>query len=375
MALTITKQPASNGLYFADSPILIEMISTQVAQTGFAYKLEVTIWSGGISDSNSVTYTLRKLPNPENSNRALFDVSKLIQDQLEHPTAKNFTARVEDIGTGGIWCKITAKATWGSSGSESTAGNTWYNTQGYTFMDKERVNETIAVRDMLMIRPTDTEVYGSTYIPVLRSDFDQVIVTAGSETHTQTLTASATESDTRIQYVDVYDIFEDEITGSYDEFKVKLSDGTNESSQYTFYVGCESRFVPIPIMYLNQYGVIETLFLEKKHVRSRSYERISFKRAHIIDSVDIDMSRKGNTTFNVTSQVSHVMNTGFLDEAENTMIEQLMISPYIVAKLDDVWRQVVVNDMELQEKTSRNDRLIQYSISLTEGHKEINIVR
>jgi len=375
MALTINKQPTAEGLYFVNSPILIELISTNVAQTDFAYLLEVTIWHGNLTDSNAVTYTLRKLPNPENGNKAVFDVSKLISDKLDHPTGKEFTTRVQEIEAGGVWCKITAKATWTSNGSETLAGNSWYNTEGVTFMKEETINGSVALRDMIFDRPSDTEIYGSTYIPVLRSDFDEVIVTAGSETHTQTLTANNALSSKRIQYVDVYDIFTDEITGSYDKFNVQLSDGTNTGPTYTFYIGCESRFTAIPIMYLNRYGVFDTLFLQKKHVRSRRYERITFHRSHMISSVDIDLSRKGNTTFNVTSQVSHLMNTGYLDEAENAMIEQLMISPYIVAKLDSKWTNVVVNDMELQEKTSLNDRLVQYTISFTEGHKEINIVR
>lgn len=374
MALTINTQPTSLGLYFANSPILIELISTQVAQTGFAYKLEVTLWHGGASTSDPVTYTLRKLPNPENSNRAVFDLSKLIQEKIQHRTSADLSVRRETINDGSVYCKITAYGTWDGGGSETATGNTWMNTLGYSYMSDQTINYKLGAGELLISRPSHTEVFGTFYLPIYLADYNRIIVSSGNNTLDFEFVQSASNSNKRIQYYDVYDVFQN-FGNNQDYFDVQWSDGTTTSDTYRFYVGCESKYTAIPVQYLNRYGVFETLWLQKKHVRSRSYERVTFEKPHITDSLSIDMSKTGTSTLNVFSKISHVMNTGFLDEAENKMIEELMVSTYVAIYLDDQWKQVVVNDMELQEKTSLNDRLIQYTISFTEGHRDINTAR
>jgi hypothetical protein len=111
--------------------------------------------------------------------------------------------------------------------------------------------------------------------------------------------------------------------------------------------------------------------MSKKKTRNVSYNRVNYKRTAFTDSYDIDLSRKMFVTAS-ESETKYTLNSDYLDEAENAMYEDLLLSTYICINVDGKWRQVAVDNTQFKEKTSLNDRLIQHTLTFTQGFSDVN---
>lgn len=372
MALTINKQPTGGALTLCNSPILIETSSTQVTQDDFKFEVEVYIWTGASSAMPSdPTYTLSKLPNTSNNNRALFDLSKLFQDEIEQPLIGSMTARVVN-SSNAVWGKVVCKGVW-DGGSESTTGNGFYVTSGYSYTEQETINGNHDHDDSigLVDYPSDMRIYGSQmYIPVYTPHHDYVRVTDGTTTHTEDLTSKTiTNSTERIVYVDILDICSVErIEG--ESITVTLLGDTNV--QYTFKKPCVTKYEPIPVVFVNKFGVLEQIYLEGAMRKSMTAETERYNRPMFYNGVSVSMARNTGGAYNHKAKVTYNLNTGIMHEDFNHNMEQLAISESVWVEVDSVWRFVRVADTSLAYKTSLNDRIIQYAVTLEEVNDYIN---
>jgi hypothetical protein len=139
-------------------------------------------------------------------------------------------------------------------------------------------------------------------------------------------------------------------------------------------IATECKFDVIPVMYLNRFGVFETLFMSKKKTRSMTYNRVGYKRSAFIDSYDVNLSRKMLVSASEV-ETKYTLNSTFLDEAENAMYEDMLLSTYVCIKVDGKWRQVAVDNTSFQEQTHLNDRLIRHSITFTQGFSDVNMMQ
>ena len=86
MALTLLQNPATASL--AQSPIIFSVTSsTDVANSGFQYVVDLYYWTGSEASSGSAKYTLTKFPN--SSNVGIFDFSKILNSTLTQPAIAN----------------------------------------------------------------------------------------------------------------------------------------------------------------------------------------------------------------------------------------------------------------------------------------------
>lgn len=375
MALTISKQPTANSLQLANSPILIQAVSTNVSDDDFKYQCKVYIWHGErVADKPSTpSYTLEKQPNASISQNVIFNISGLIRSELDEIEPSSMTSTIEDVSTGACWAYVQILGIGDSTETEN--GNEFYVTRGYSPSSREEINGSAGFVSggRIMTRPSNTEVYldHAFYVPVIRQGSPSVtIIDEQGNDHTETLTANSSNSATRIQYVDIIALFKDELGGNGSTLTYRTT--TDASDNVVLSLATECKFDVIPVMYLNRFGVFETLFMSKKKTRSMTYSRVNYKRSAFIDSYDVNLSRK-MVVGEAEVETKYTLNSTFLDEAENSMYEDLLLSTYVCIYVDSKWRQVAVDNTSFQEKTHLNDRLIRHSITFTQGFSDVNM--
>lgn len=379
MALTINTQPATDSMQLAASPVLIEMSSTNSGQTDFVYKLEVTIWQGLKSARPSTAdYTLEKKPNTNISSKAIFNISPLILSELSHRVPSNFSNRTEHQGLGQVWVAIDAASEYTNSGSESATGNVFTASEGYGLFENETINDnySIGATTLLLNRPENTTIFEgeSYYVPVNRAHHNEVVVSVtGQSAVTVTLTDNNTHSNYRVTYVDIMDVYSDN-SWDADEISYTIRGTGDDVAEQTLKIAEAFKFDVIPVMYLNRFGTLETLFMSKKSIRNNTIAKTQYNIPHMATAHSINAGRRTAGVLNQSTKVQYTLNSDFVSEAENDMFLDLVRSRYVAIKVGGVWRNVHVVTTDFLEKTSLNNRLIQHSIVFEQVHSDENMV-
>ncbi|MDY6960165.1 MAG: hypothetical protein SVK08_13520, partial [Halobacteriota archaeon] len=205
--------------------------------------------------------------------------------EFDEVEPSSMTDRTEYILKGGKWAKVVIKGIGDST--ETTAGNRFYVTRGYNLMSREEINGSNgwSSGEQVIVRPEYSTIYSEHpfYVPIIRDGNSLIYVKDDQGTdYTASLSGSAGNSSQRVEYVDVMDILKRELSASSGTLTYRTTSDT--ADEITFNVGCETKYDTIPVMYLNRYGVWETLFMSKKKTRTMTYNRVNYKRSAFVDS-------------------------------------------------------------------------------------------
>tara|TARA_R110000822_G_scaffold50632_1_gene132095 strand:- start:460 stop:1632 length:1173 start_codon:yes stop_codon:yes gene_type:complete len=129
------------------------------------------------------------------------------------------------------------------------------------------------------------------------------------------------------------------------------------------------------VIFYNKYGALQDFYLNKKSskklsIKNEDYDRNIFNR----ELNKYNPLKHQKYTFNVKANQSITMNTEFLPEAFNQLVEQLFISEQIWISLGLKVEPVVATSKQLDYKTVTNDKLIQYTIGFDFSNSYINNV-
>ena len=375
MALTIETQPTT--LAFTGSPILVELSSTNVAQEDFKFTLDVYIYTGSSKPANP-TYSVSKLPNSSISNKTIFNLSKLIDSEIEHKPLGDFSAVQTIIGDDSAkWLEFTAKGTYNGGSDTDVVGNKVYCLGGYTLTADETINGIHGLNNttLAMNRPDNTTAFNDYdfFVPILRDYHDRIVIGYNNTSTTITVTQDETKSKNRVCYINVTKRLRDNHSWTGD-FNYKVSNGTNETPVTNVTSGSESKYSVVPVAYTNRYGLIEVLYMSKKKVRTNTITSVNYKRPHFISSHDIDVSRIAMEVGNTQTKVSYTLNSDFMDETENDMFLDLYRSGYICLYINNKWIQVLIDGKQFTEQTHLNDKLIAHTITFSQGYNDENML-
>ena len=173
------------------------------------------------------------------------------------------------------------------------------------------------------------------------------------------------------EFLDTTDI------GIVDELYVSSDKSTDIIKIKTF--EC-SKYEPIKVTFVNKFGALQDIFftlksIESTNVKSESYKRSVFNQ----DTLSYNTSQHQNQLFHTNANDKIVVNTDYLNDDYNEVIEQLMIS-------EQTWMTRITNDEELvlpvvpstksvTYKTSLNDKLVQYTVEFDMAFDKINNIR
>ena len=147
------------------------------------------------------------------------------------------------------------------------------------------------------------------------------------------------------------------------------------SGNYTWTIErvCSSKYTPVQMRFINKNGIPQDQYFFLKSVESINTKSETFKRnIFTYSSSNYDTKSHQTKTFNKTGKKRFTLNTDYLAEAYNAVIEDIMLSEYVWIFVGGVIHPVTVVTSSLIKKTSLNDKLIQYTIEVEDANDIIN---
>lgn len=158
--------------------------------------------------------------------------------------------------------------------------------------------------------------------------------------------------------------------------KILLSDG----SYKILHIKCIdcSKYDPYKLSFVNKFGVVQDLWFDKKRVDSLDVQKDSFKRniLNISSSgVDYSINTAQMMPHNVMGNRRLIMNTGFVTDDHNEVIQQLMLTESAWIHEDGEVIPVVPKTTSFTYKTTTDDKLINFTVEFDYAFDTINNIR
>lgn len=145
----------------------------------------------------------------------------------------------------------------------------------------------------------------------------------------------------------------------------------DETRTLTFNVKEECKYEVVNCVFINKYGLPQSLFFTKAQKRSDEIETSEY-RGLISDFGVFNTSSHTYKTFNSNGRTKVSCNTDYLNESENETFRQMMLSESVWLIEGDVINPVNIDKKSIEYKTSLVDKLIQYSIDFKYSFDIIN---
>jgi len=172
----------------------------------------------------------------------------------------------------------------------------------------------------------------------------------------------------KIQYVDI----------PSDSSTIQIYDTDDTTLLKTISVTnlCEPKYTPYKVTFANKYGAFQDLYFFKRTSETTNVTDETFKRNTIANATSTYQTYEGQRQrYNVNSQTSLSMNTGFVKEDMNQTIEELFFSENVWIRYEGKTLPIIPSSKSLQYKTVLNDKLINYTVDFQFAFDRINNVR
>jgi len=378
MALTIVAQPPAISL--ANSPMIFDLHSADNGEAGHKYQLEVRIWKGTTgSKPTDATYTLQKQPN--SAGKAVFDVSRLVKEYLKLTAASEVT----DVSVGNknseddvYWVEGKASASWTAGSDTAVTGNIVLATLGYSLFKDGAINSTLTGfprQNKLKIHST-----GKLSIPLFTTIADTLVIT-DSDSNTKTFTFTTnTNSKQQVRILNVspnkFSGYGINTTGLF-----TLTYSLSSVVVHTAYLEilCEERYDPVQLIYINSMGMWDYMTFFKASSNTLEASRTMYKNntlsyGDVSTAVSYSSENGQKIGYNSNGYMSHVLNTGYVDESEDVRIRELLLSDQVILydQSNFIGVEIMSNSQLLQKGV--NQKVMNYTISVKEtGHVKNNV--
>jgi len=361
---------------------------------------EVRIWTGtSISDKPaSPTYTMTKYNTSSDKNFPL-EVSELVRDYIY---TEYYTEAVD-----AVWVRVDGDIYRDTDpdGSPSAGyGKTWLAFDGYGYFEegvnpRETPNPTSDSYTPQLLQDNTTVYFvpgEDIKIPIFAESLATITYTTGgassyweavddfwdvydvswSTTATTITITDDGNSNQKIQYVN--------ITGTEnlsDGDQITITNGVyTDTTIITLREICEPKFTPIRVIFYNKYGALQDIWCDKKSIKTLNASSDRFNKniiefASSVPTVDYNVYKHSTQRFNVKAVESISLNTGFMIEDLNEPVKQLLMSESVWIDNGTTVSPVVIKTSSIIEKTSVNDKLIQYTFEFDYAFDKIQNVR
>jgi hypothetical protein len=164
-------------------------------------------------------------------------------------------------------------------------------------------------------------------------------------------------------------------TGDYYDVVVKDSSGTTLFTQ-RFTLTCEPRYTPYQISFINRYGMLDYLTFFKRSDERGNFTQESYQKSIYNDAfTDPSTSIGKYTSYNINSRNSYTLNTGFVGQDHDRVIEDILMSESVCLLLDGEWVAVVPERGSVEYQKHVNQKLINYTMTFNKGFDQRNLLR
>jgi len=425
------------GLYGTRSPIYITWSGTSVTSIQ-SVQLEVYIWTGTVSSKPASPHiTINRTTGFGSTINHTTDISSLIADQLNTTIAKLFNDSILSEQNGRIaWVQIDYSTSYNSGSTDTGSSDIFQVIEGYSYFD-EGTNYEYPSGILDSLSEQNTYEYNVEMMPVYLNNYgdslaliysyrDRVLADGGTIESLQC--ANIGWKTLRILLDDGnkydYEMTEAQLYGTQAEDRIKLipsgvanlknflvAQGSSlnvvDSSWYkiqlldTFaniiderklYPICENKYEPVQVAYISKYGTWNYATFFKRSEETINVTKDEFRT--ITGNVQNGEYTYGlhnpvYKKYNTNGKRRLTLNSGFVAEEFKDVMEQLLLSEYVLVVTSDK-RTVVksgstytytagngavavnVATNSVTKKKSVNEKLIQYSLDLEYAFDELN---
>lgn len=159
---------------------------------------------------------------------------------------------------------------------------------------------------------------------------------------------------------------------------VIITTETNQTITLTVTYIEECRNTPYKVTFLNKFGALQDIWFFGRRRESANVTRDQYK----INTIQTTATSKSyatysptDKTFNVESKKSLTLNTGFICQDYNEVIQQMMQSEYVWIHENNKVYPVTPTDNDITYKDERYDKLLNFTVKFEYAYSEINNVR
>ena len=161
----------------------------------------------------------------------------------------------------------------------------------------------------------------------------------------------------------------------YQSFSTSATSATVVTIPITIKRTCDPKYTPVKVTFINKFGALQDMYFDKKSVNKYSTTSENFKRNII--GIDGSYSTTRHQSFNKNFSMSETitLNTGFVSEQMDEVINQLTLSPYIWGDINSEIIPLKIVTTDQTRKTHLNDKLINYTVEFEYAYDSINNIR
>jgi hypothetical protein len=380
-----------NDYVQARSPIYVQFAPEDAAEEIVIAYPEITVYTGdkttGVSGGEVVA-----IEKPSPDGRVLLDLSQIIrayfvQNYTSHNLPGSGVYHVAQALGAALWVKVTS-STMETDSSYTNGSATFLAMDGYTKWTDgvNKVHTETILTTPRTIRLLPTQLFN---LPVKNTP--RVKWAIGEDTDLTPYTAvPATGDDTNLMVVyipcgrpNIQNIasLTHSLVAAEPTFEMYIKNNGNDATLGNIRIEfvCEPKFQGHYIAFINTGGVWDTMLFEKKSSEQMTVTADSHRR--MIGTWGTRSGEDGTQAYgynqreglhgriNAMGQETITLNTGFLDEAYNEVMRQLLQSEYFL--LDNT-TPVQIETVDIEYKTGLNDKLIQYTITFKYAFEAIN---
>jgi hypothetical protein len=353
-------------IIYARSPYFIEVNET--SQLGS--KIELHIWNNPDTKPTNPTYTFTKSIASTTNRKNVYNIAPYVKEYIEAITPSDNTDSMLAL----VEVKRYKEATLGTYTLLDTT--TYYSTGGYTNYSGG-YNQSGSTADIFVLANTSLEYRYEEGI----TDYPYVNVWANNSSPA-TLTISYKDLRGRNEVVNtitrdgakLYKVPLRTSSIKYDKGNTctinwkPTGEYIDKSVTINIMPICEPKYNPIVCQFINRFGGWQFLTFFKAQTNSIQTIGTTFKL--LPDAVDYNVNRAETKSFNINGNQSIRLNTGWIPENYNELIQDLLLAETIL--LDGVPVEVKTTATDL--KTSLKDRNINYEITFDYAFSLINNV-
>lgn len=138
---------------------------------------------------------------------------------------------------------------------------------------------------------------------------------------------------------------------------------------------CDPKYTPIKVTFVNKFGALQDIYFDKKSINKYSSTSENYRRNIIGLDGSYDTTKHQSYNKNFSSTESITLNTGFVNEGMDEVINQLILSPYIWGTIGAEILPFKIQTTDQTRKTQLNDKLINYTIEFDYAFDTINNIR
>lgn len=359
--------------------------------SGLSYvDLDLTIWDGAEGTIPSATYTFSKTIVGSND-YVIFEIADYIRDYI----VTEYGSSDVDQTTNAVWVTYTAEL---YNSSDVLLDTVTINSTPLLAVDgygvfSDGINPNLS-DDLLQ---SNTDIYYNDGDDIVFAVYDegvtQVQLGDGNITSVyweqvsdywneyevgwdtgsveQTI-GDSTDSSAKIVYIKITD------TENLDDGEtITLTLSPSGTKTLTLHKICEPKYSPYKVVFYNKFGAMQDLTFFKRSQTTLNVSSDTFKR-NIVDfssTPTYNTSKHQIKSFNVNAKETIQLNSGFLPENFNELIEQLLLSEEVWINDGSTVLPVRPATSSLTYKKNVNDKLISYTLDFEYAFDKINNIR